>query len=234
MARHVTEELTVLWSPKGGVGTTVTAAGLALQRVHAGSRVLLIDLCGDLPAALGTASASGPGVTDWLCSEDAPDEVLERLAVDVCEGLSLLPTGESTAQEWATDRAMALQRALLRMVESGRQTVVVDAGRCGGALDSAWRTDLVSLLGELGRSLMVTRACYLAVRAALASSVHSDGLVVIAEPGRSLDDRDVADVLSLPVLARIDLDPAVARCVDAGLLGRRVPRSVQVGLAGLG
>lgn len=89
---------------------------------------------------------------------------------------------------------------------------------------SADHDDLVVALAGPGRSLMVTRSCYLALRAAMNAQVVADGVVVIAEPGRSLNDRDVSDVLSVPVVASIVADPAIARAVDAGLLVRRVPR----------
>jgi hypothetical protein len=57
--------------------------------------------------------------------------------------------------------------------------------------------------------------------------------VLVVEPGRSLDAAAVADVLGVPVTARIDLDPAVARAVDAGLLVRRTPRPLARAVAPL-
>ncbi len=56
------------WSTKGGSGTTVIAAALALSRANSGTSVRLVDACGDLPAALGIAEPSGPGLTDWLAT----------------------------------------------------------------------------------------------------------------------------------------------------------------------
>ena len=41
------------WALKGGVGTTVVTAALGLTLHRAGRDVLLVDLAGDLPAALG-------------------------------------------------------------------------------------------------------------------------------------------------------------------------------------
>jgi hypothetical protein len=48
--------------------------------------------------------------------------------------------------------------------------------------------------------------------------------VLVREPGRALDRGDVESLLSVPVVAEIDVDPAVARSVDAGLLARHAPR----------
>ena len=51
-----------------------------------------------------------------------------------------------------------------------------------------------------------------------------DGVVVINEPGRSLDARDVEHVSGRPVVAVIEQTPSVARMIDAGLLLHRVAR----------
>ena len=51
-----------------------------------------------------------------------------------------------------------------------------------------------------------------------------DGLVVISEPGRALEPRDVEHVSGRPVLAVVDHTPVVARTIDAGLLVHRLGR----------
>ena len=76
-------------------------------------------------------------------------------------------------------------------------------------------------------SLLVLRPCYLALRRALAAPVRPSGVVLVTEQGRSLGRRDVEDVLGVPVRAEVALDEVVARAVDAGLLGRRLPRSLE-------
>lgn len=66
---------------------------------------------------------------------------------------------------------------------------------------------------------LVTRNCYLALRAAMRLNLDQvAGVVLLEEPGRSLTDWDVADVLGRTVVARIEASPAVARAVDAGTL----------------
>ena len=72
--------------------------------------------------------------------------------------------------------------------------------------------------------LLVTRPCSLAVRRAVAQGVQPSGLVVVHEPGRVLTSRELSRVLGAPVVAEVDYDPVVARCVDAGLLRSRLPR----------
>lgn len=210
----------IVWSVKGGAGVTVVAAALAAGWCRRGEETLLVDLCGDGPAVLGLPEPSGPGVLDWLGSSTAAADALDRLVVAAGEGLSLLPSGTRAAATWPPERSVELVAFLARR----RTRVVVDAGVCGGAATSAARAGLVAELGRSGRSLLVTRPCYLALRRAVATDVVADGVVLVQEPGRSLDRRDVADVLSLPVLAQVDLDPALARSVDAGLLARRAHR----------
>ena len=51
-----------------------------------------------------------------------------------------------------------------------------------------------------------------------------DGVVVINEPGRALDARDVEHVCGRAVVAVIDHTPVVARTLDAGLFLHRLDR----------
>ena len=83
--------LTLCWAVKGGAGTTVVAAGLALAAGPSPS-CLLVDLGGALPLALGVPQPAGPGLAEWLAS-DAEPERLAHLEVDVAPGLRLLPRG---------------------------------------------------------------------------------------------------------------------------------------------
>ena len=53
--------ITVCWAAKGGSGTTVFAAALALSR---SAPTLLVDLDGDQPSVFGVPDASGPGLLD--------------------------------------------------------------------------------------------------------------------------------------------------------------------------
>jgi hypothetical protein len=83
-------------------------------------------------------------------------------------------------------------------------------------------------------SILVTRPCYLALRRALSDqSPRPTGVVLVREPGRVLSTDDVAEAVRAPVVAEIDVDPAVARTVDAGLLVARTPASLDAGLSSL-
>lgn len=204
---------TVCWAPKGGSGTTVVAAtlGLSLPRP-----VVFVDLAGDLPAVLGLAEPHGPGVHDWLAS-DAPADQLHDLTVTVRSDpdgdITLIPAG--IARSTGDPRRWEL---LLAALSSDGHNVVVDAGT-GPPPDS--------LHHAADRSLMVTRACYLALRRAVASPVRPSGVVLVAEPGRALRAADVETAMGAPVVATVTVDPSVARAVDAGLLAARLPRMIQ-------
>ena len=200
----------VCWSAKGGSGTTVVSAALALvlsQRHPA----LLVDLAGDAPAALGLAQPAGPGVFDWLASSTADATALHRLAVAVTDTCHLLPRGDHATPpnpRWPE---------LVAALAGQPATVIVDAGT---------GTPPPALLAAATHNLLVTRPCYLALRRAVASAVQPTGIVLIGEPGRALTARDVERSLGAPVIAELPYDPVVARAVDAGLLASRLPRSL--------
>ena len=75
------------------------------------------------------------------------------------------------------------------------------------------------------RTVLVTRPCYLHLRAAVGGNAPA-GIVVVREAGRALGDSDVRYAVGAPILAIVDIDPAVARAIDAGLLAARLPRSL--------
>lgn len=197
------------WSAKGGSGTTVVAAALSLVLARQ-QPATLVDLAGDVPAALGLPQPAGPGVADWLASPTADAAALHRLAVPANDTLQVLPTGTSTP---ASDRWSRLALALA----AHPGTVVIDAGTGSPPTE---------LLAASTTQLLVTRPCYLALRRAVADGVQPTGVVLVGEPGRALNARDIERALSAPVVAQVEYDPSVARAVDAGLLAARLPRSL--------
>lgn len=196
-------------SPKGGVGTSVVAAALALRHAHAGHPTVLVDLAGDQPDLLGVTPSSSLGIGDWAAGgDDVPVEALTALEVEVGGGLSLLPRGSVLS----SDR-LGVAAAVLG---AGHRSVVIDGGVTARP---AWAPpDAVDVV--------VLRACYLGVRRAgrLAAGTR---LVLLEEPGRALRVADVEAALGVEVWRRVVVDPAVARAVDAGLLSVRLPRSLR-------
>ncbi len=206
-----------LWSVKGGSGVTATAIGLAVRHAAEGEQVLLVDLCGDLPAALGLAEPA-VGISEWIAA-DAETSALRRLEVATSvPAVRLLPLG--SAEETADVHRRALFASALA---EERRTVVVDVGNlhahpARGGLREA-------VIADADRSLLVTRACYLSMRRVVRHDHAPDGVVVVREHGRALDAGDIERLIGAPVVAQIDIDPAVARLVDAGLLVNRAPRT---------
>lgn len=211
------------WSVKGGVGTTVVAAALAMllaARSPAGS--VLADLAGDCPAVLGLPDPprESPGLSAWLAAgPETPADALRRLEVPAAPGVALLPRGDPSRRPGPGRPGL-----LAAVLDQGPRPTVADCGR----LPSTVATDLVT---RARQSLLVLRPCYLALRRAAQCPLRPTGVVLIREPGRALTATDIDQTLATPVVATLDLDPAVARAVDAGLLATRLPRSLSRPLA---
>ena len=221
------------WSVKGGSGTSVVAAALALSSVDRGDEVLLVDLDGDQPLVLAMAHTGEVGLAAWLeAASDTPADSLGRLEVDVRPGLRLLPSGRGRVE--GSSRVDLLVQLLAedpRRVVVDCGTLAADRGLSGAGPVSGFVAP--SIAGAAAQSLLVLRPCYMAVRRALEAPIRPSGVVVLREPGRALDAVDVEDVVGVPVVAEAPVDPAVARAVDAGLLASRVPRSLERGLRGV-
>jgi hypothetical protein len=205
------------WSVKGGSGTTVVAAALALALART-QPTALVDLAGDLPAALGLPDLEGFGLADWLAAgPEVPSEALDRIAVPAAPGLTLFPRGAPLGLGSGDDLVTAL---------GGRGTVVADCG----VIEPDRPTWAVAAQAQ--QSLLVLRPCYLALRRAVACPLRPSGVVLVDEPGRSLVRADFEVALGVPVRAQVPWTEAVARSVDAGLLASRMPRALRLAVAG--
>ena len=218
--------LLALWSPKGGSGTSVVAAALAIVAAGRGE-TRLADLGGDQPAILGLPPLTSlVTLEDWLAAAPAtPTEWLDDMAVPVVPGLSLVPGGP--AARAASPEAGAALAVALR--DGG--VAVVDLGSGADEIDGAGR----AVADVADAALMVLRPCYLALRRAVADPrlASSDGAVLVEEPGRALDADDVSAVLGIPVVGRFPVRAEVARAVDAGVLRDRLPAALAGAAGGL-
>ena len=210
----------VCWSVKGGSGTTVVASTIALMRAAESQRgALLVDLAGDVPAVLGLAESSGPGINDWFANCDHGSRMtLQSIAIQATANLQIIARGLKQLDAKENRNFTELCAAL----KSFDLPIIVDAG-CG--LPSP------DLLANASSSLLVTRPCYLSLRRAAQLSVSPTGIVLINEAGRALGKHDVEAVIGAPVIAEIDFDSAIARAVDAGLLASRIPTIMSKQLA---
>jgi hypothetical protein len=205
------------WSAKGGAGTTVVAAALAvLLRPRSPDGSLLVDLAGDVPSVLGVPDdPSAPGVADWLRGGAlVPADGLARLERAAGPGLAIVSRGSGALVH---DRA----QALVALLATDHRAVVVDAG----VVDGEGVAATVAATAET--SLLVSRPCFLALRRAIAAPVRPSGVVLVVEEGRALVASDVESALGVPVCAQVMVTPQVARTVDAGVLLARLPRSLE-------
>ncbi|MBC8194544.1 MAG: hypothetical protein ISR43_03545 [Acidimicrobiia bacterium] len=214
----------VCWSLKGGVGTTVVSAAIALEACRRGENPLLVDLAGDLPAVLGV-DGTGSGIVDWCSATGgAGTEALDGLAIDVPGGARVVGRGSA---EWGSADPNRLA-TLVEHLGERTETVVVDAGDIWTSLPPGGPPPALvdPLLDLASRSVLVTRACYLALRRVGRQVRRPSEVVLVVEPGRALDRADVEAVVGAAVSTQVLVDPAVARAVDSGLLARRAPRSL--------
>jgi len=205
------------WSSKGGAGTTVVAAALAIML---GSRhpdgALLVDLAGDAPTVLGLpVDPLGPGITDWLSDASArPPEVRVRPGL----GLPVRGVGPPPPAGVGVDQ-------LLDALVADHRPVVVDAGVIGAP--TAQGELALAVASSATHSLLVVRQCFMALRRALLAPLRPSAVVLLEDVGRALTAADVEEALGVPVRARVHTTAQIARVVDAGLLAVALPRSLE-------
>ena len=204
-------QLFVCWSVKGGSGTSAVAAMLAVALAKS-EKTLLIDADGDQSFIFGVPRPS-EGFRQWLAAGDGvPADALLRLTTALTPNLDLVPAGDRTSIRAQRGKEMAFDVSM----------VVVDAGLARDAHDIA-----SSLVAQAETSLLVLRPCYLAARRAAATHARIDGLIVVEEARRALSGADLAEVIGAPVVATVPWDAAISRTIDAGRLGRRLPRAAK-------
>ena len=193
-------------SPKGGNCTTVTATAYALLMAARGTHTVLIDLCGDVPAAAGMAEPTTPGINDWLSESSTSDaQTLVTLGTPFDNGLVIVHRGSSFVE--GQPRWSDLANAITTLP----MNIVIDAGT-------------TFLPDELRRAVthvtMVVKPCYLSLRRA-SRMQRPTQLFVVCEESRALTIKDVGHVLGMPVTCEIPYTPAISRAVDAGMLPSR-------------
>jgi hypothetical protein len=197
---------TIFMSPKGGNCTTVTAAAYALLMAARGTPTVLIDLCGDIPAAVGMAEPTTPGINDWL-SESSPldAQALVTMGTPLKDGLVVVHRGSSFVEgqpRWSD---------LAHAISSSPINIIIDAGI--SFIPDELRT-------AVSHITMVVKPCYLSLRRASRMQRPSQ-LFVVCEESRALTVKDVGHVLGMPVTLEIPYTSAISRAVDAGMLPSR-------------
>ena len=199
--------ITALYATKGGQGVTTTTAALALLTAHAGHRTLLVDTGHDLPAALGLPDDTDqPELAEYL--EPASRTTLADIITPVAENLDIISRG--TAPIVFSTHTYGLLVGGLGLYDQ----VIIDT------TDTAYAWTL-----HVDHRVLVTRPCYLALRRSTITP-RPTHVVLINEPGRALDAKDIEAVTAVPVTATIPYETGIARTIDAGLLTTRLPRTL--------
>ena len=204
---------TILSSPKGGTGTSVVAASLAIVS-SSSTPTLLVDLAGDQAAILGLPQPP-IGLNDWAngMTYREFDEI-----ISLChDNLYLAPTGTCDFETLNANAWDKLLRAL-SLKHSEGCNIIVDLGRADIPL---------ALRKIVDTCYLVTRPCYLALRRAVDLETAFSGVIVVNEPDRVLTSRDVESVLKLKCVAEIPYTSEISRRVDSGLLKSRLPMALQ-------
>jgi len=216
--------LTVCWSAKGGSGTTVVAAGLALDSARPSA---LLDVDGDLPMILGVPEPAGQGLSHWFDSGAPPEAILD-LAIDLDATTRLIPRGPARiprrAPRWGElGRWLAASDiAFVADVGLGDPPVALLPESAPTAASKS-----LSLKPSGAKGLLITRPCYVALMRARLLDTRPDGVILIDERGRDISARDVEISVGAPVVAKVPFDPAIARAVDRGLLAMALPGSIK-------
>ena len=204
MTAAAARQVTVCASAKGGQGCTTIAAVLAVLAAQSNQPTLLLDTRGDAAAILGVSDpASASTFADAITNAVEP---CDRLRVASVAGVRI-----------DTDAISAISE----LVAAGYRVIV----------DTGTDHDVLHRFDPLRpQRLLVTRACYLALRRAIGVPFVPDHVVLISEHQRCLTERDVSLALALPFTS-VPYDPAIARSIDAGLLAARLPRCLANAIA---
>jgi hypothetical protein len=152
---------------------------------------------------------------------DLAGDQLSALGVTAVGHRQIEVTAQLTVIDAATDTTDEQHRQITECETQG-ELVIIDAGRADHPIHD--------LLDADTRRLWVLRCCYLTLRRAASATYRPDEIIMVREPQRALHERDVEQALGVKVTAIIDLDPGIARAVDAGLLAARPPRHASAAL----
>jgi secretion/DNA translocation related CpaE-like protein len=199
---------------RGGAGTSVLAAGLAVTAARAGLRALLVDadpMGGGVDLILGWEALDG---LRWPALSHGSTGVTPPALVD-----ALPNRGELAVLSWDRGDVLAVppdaMEAALDAGRASRDVVVVDLPR---RLDDA----AVLALAAADQTLLLVpaelRACAAAARVAAVAAAHTSALKVVVRgpaPGR-LKAREVARALGLPLAGMLRPEPELARDLERG------------------
>jgi pilus assembly protein CpaE len=204
--------LIAVWSPKGGVGRTLIAAGLAMHLARQSERpVLLADLdAGNAGLAPLLQTSLRPGLLDYAAGAAEP--------IAHPSGIRFLPGPARLVDEVQLTGDIA--RAVLDRAASEGCTVVAD-------LSAGLRDSTLIALEQADAALLITTpdllslyACRRFTREAELIDLRLDRFrLVINQAGArgEVPEREVLDLTQLPLAGRIPSLPGLAAAINRGL-----------------
>ncbi len=218
--------LIAVWSPKGGTGKTVVAAGLAMHLVRRyPESTLLIDLdAGKADIAPLLKTSLRPSVLEY--TEGAGRTVLHPA------GLSVLPGPPRLVDEGLVTGD--LTKAVLARARAEYSAIVVD-------LDSSLRDSTVVTLEQADAVLLVTTPDLLSIYAARRFTQEAElmGLplgrfrLVInrATMNQEIPDREILDLVGIPQAGRIPDLPGMTASINRGMISTTVRQNTEFAVA---
>ncbi|HMS25377.1 MAG TPA: hypothetical protein PKB15_06815 [Acidimicrobiia bacterium] len=218
-----------VFSPKGGVGTTVSSVLFAKSCAQS-VPTLVIDACeGDLEAVVASDIEPRYCFDDWVNSAEPTSTSLEKISVPLKHNLDFV--AGSVRDPASSGKGVSSSRGGEN--DGIRRQQIIDAltqreGDC--VIDLGNRAD--DLAQEIIQSsdivVMVLRQCYLGLWRAMTHTFreHVDVCVVIRESGRSIASNEIARTLGVLTVIEIDARRDFARTIDAGVLIHRTPEKL--------
>lgn len=203
---------------RGGAGTSVSAAALAVGFARRALATTLIDLApenGGIEVVLGTEGETGLRWPDLADARGHLDGGALRERLPPWEGVAVVGASRDGPARMPQDAVADVCLALAEISDA----VVVDLGRCLVAGQSY----LSAVLGLCDEVLIVMPLDLIAVAGALVArdalaGVHSKVALIVRGPAPgTLDAVEISDVLGLEVVCEIGWDPRLAGDIERGL-----------------
>lgn len=205
--------LIAVWSPKGGVGKTLIATGLAMHLTRrCGHRTLLIDLdAGKADIAPLLQISTRPSVLDYPTGDG--QTVLHPAGLQILPGPArLVDEGLVTAE---------LTQAILSRALAAGHTIVAD-------LDGDLRDSTMVALERADIVLLVTTPDLLSLYPArrftqeaelIGLNLRHFRLVINRATSRQeIPDREILDLIGLPLAGRVPSLPGLSAAVNRGMM----------------
>lgn len=221
--------LVSIFSPKGGSGTSTNACLLAksFSRHMPSMPIVLIDAFnGDLDSIVGIDPESEYGFAQWLESANPNIHNLEKISNSVFENLTFVSNSSVKHDRFSSQTNSVEDKA--ERYEKITSALSDDASVC--IVDLGTRVDALSsvIVAASDLVVMAIKSCYVSLNRATAHPYreYADACIFIEEQGRSINSKQVSEVLKINCIIELDARRDFARAIDAGVLLFRTPKNM--------